>query len=139
MYCYNNPMLYYGIPIPIDNSELYQYVLKQLISKYKKSYTFECQDDIDDFLMDMSLEADESIDISFGIQNIEFTNLNNEFKPINSKSILILSGDHKTSNLYSTPFESKKECIEFYKQEFSNILPKNFDYENNIGTILYVS
>lgn len=139
MYCYNNPMLYYGIPIPIDNSELYQYVLKQLISKYKKSYTFECQDDIDDFLMDMSLEADESIDISFGIQNIEFTNLNNEFKPINSESILILSGDHKTPNLYSTPFESKKECIEFYKQEFSNILPKNFDYENNIGTILYVS
>ena len=136
-YYNNNAIIHYGIPIPMDNSDLYKYVLKQLISKHEHLYTIDCKEDTGDFLIDLSLQ--ENINVSFDVENIEFINLNYDYRPIYVNNILTLSGNHNAPNLYSTPFKSKADCIKYYEQEFGDILPTDFDYENNIGIIYYVS
>lgn len=134
----NYAIINYGIAIPIDNSELYQYVLERLISKNQDLYETICKKNIDDFLVELSLQPYRDIDVSFDVEGIEFINLDKDYKSIYVDNILILVGDHETPTLYSTPFKSKEDCIEHYKQKFKNILPKNFDYKNNIGEISYV-
>ena len=56
-----------------------------------------------------------------------------------TKKIFILFGDHEYPTLYSAPFKSKEDCVNYYKENFGDILPKDFNYENNIGKISYIT
>lgn len=111
----NYAIINYGIAIPMDNSELYQYVLERLISKNQDLYETVCKKNIDDFLVELSLQPHRDIDVSFDVEGVEFTNLDKDYKSIYVDNILILVGDHEAPTLYSTPFKSKEDCIEHYE------------------------
>ena len=123
---------HYGIAIPINGSKLYEHVLKQLASKYLGYYQ-EANDELD--FLDML----DFTNVSYEAEDIGIITLAGEYKEIYTNDILILIGDHEYPNLYSAPFKSKEDCIQFYKQQFGDILPKDFNYENNIGKISYVT
>ncbi len=127
------PTYYYGIPIPIDNSELYQHVLKKLISKHSQLYQ-ECQKDELTFLTELQFTY-----VPYDAEDIGFISLDNEYEPFYNKKIFILFGDHEYPTLYSAPFKSKEDCVNYYKENFGDILPKDFNYENNIGKISYIT
>ena len=129
----NYSITYYGIAIPIDNSRLYKHVLKQLISKHSQLYQ-ECQKDELTFLTELQFTY-----VPYDAEDIGFISLNNEYEPFYNKKIFILFGDHEYPTLYSAPFKSKEDCVNYYKENFGDILPTDFDYENNIGKISYVN
>ena len=126
---------YYGITIPLDGSEQYDYIIKKLASKYKELYK---DNDEYNFLDSVQYEEYESLVLTTNAEESEIINLNGNYKYL-PEDFLILIGDHSVPNLYSTPFKSKEDCINHYKQKFGDILPDNFDYENNIGKITYIS
>lgn len=125
---------YYGIAIPLDGSEQYDYIIKRLASKYKELYK---DNDEYNFLDSVQYEEYESLVLTTNAEESEIINLNGNYKSL-PEDFLILIGDHSVPNLYSTPFKSKDDCINHYKQKFSDILPDDFDYENNIGKITYI-
>ena len=129
----NYTITYYGIAIPIDSSELYTHVLKQLASKYPEYYQEVYEDELD------FLNIFDFTNVSYEAEDIGIITLAGEYKDIYTNNILILIGDHEYPNLYSSPFKSKKDCINHYKKQFGDILPKDFNYENNIGKISYVT
>lgn len=128
----NYAITYYGILIPIDGSKLYTHVLKQLASKYLGYYQ-EANDELD-FLNELDFTH-----TSYEAEDIGINTLAGEYRKIYANDILILIGDHEYPNLYSAPFKSKEDCIEYYKKQFGDILPTDFNYENNIGKISYVT
>ena len=127
---------YYGILIPIDYSKQWQFILKKLISKNKKLYN-KSRRDIFNFLYALQFQENQSIHTVYNVEDIEMMTLNGHDKPIFDEDILILVGDHAVPNLYSAPFKSKNECIQHYKDQFGDILPENFNYEDHIGMISY--
>lgn len=129
----NYAITYYGIPIPIENSKLYQHVLKKLISKHSQLYQ-ECQKDELTFLTELQFTY-----VPYDAEDIGFISLDNEYEPFYNKKIFILFGDHEYPTLYSAPFKSKEDCVNYYKENFRDILPKDFNYENNIGKISYIT
>ena len=128
----------YGIVIHIDESEQYNYVVKKLISKNKKFYK-DLDEDEFDFLNELQYQAEQSLHVSYDAENIEIITLNGDDREIYAIDVLILIGNHDVPTLYSAPFKSKQDCINHYKKQFGDILPKDFDYENNIGRISYVT
>jgi hypothetical protein len=129
----NYTITYYGIAIPINEEPLYKHILKQLMSKHHDLY-LKCYQDEFDFLNKLPFT-----NISYQAEDIEVITLTGNYKPIYVDDILILVGDHDTPNIYSAPFKSKQACIKHYKKQFGDILPKDFDYENNIGKISYIT
>lgn len=128
----------YGIVIPIDESEQYDYVVKKLISKNKQFYKNLDKDEFD-FLNELQYQDGQSLHVSYDAENIEIITLNGDDREIYAIDVLILIGNHNVPTLYFAPFKSKKDCIKHYKKQFGDILPKDFDYENNIGRISYVT
>lgn len=128
----NYTITYYGIAIPIDGSELYTHVLKQLASKYLGYYQ-EANDELD------FLDTLDFTNVSYEAEDIGIITLAGEYKDIYTNDILILIGEHEYPNLYSAPFKSKEDCITYYKEKFGDILLTDFNYENNIGKISYVT
>lgn len=134
----NYTITHYGIIIPIDDSKLYNHVIKQLISKNKQLYKISDEDELD-FLYELQFKEEQSFHISYNAENIEIITLNDDDREIYAIDVLILIGNHDVPTLYSAPFKSKQDCINHYKKQFGDILPKDFDYENNIGRISYVT
>lgn len=134
----NYTITYYGIAIPIDDSEQYNYIVEQLISKNKQFYKDLDEDDFN-FLQELQFQEEQSLHVSYDAEDIEVITLKGDYKPLYVEDILILVGDHKIPNLYSSPFKSKQDCINHYKKQFGDILPKDFDYESNIGKISYIT
>lgn len=128
----------YGIVIPIDESEQYDYVVKKLISKNKQFYKNLDKDEFD-FLNELQYQDGQSLHVSYDAENIEIITLNGDDREIYAIDVLILIGNHNVPTLYFAPFKSKEDCIKHYKKQFGDILPKDFDYENNIGRISYVT
>lgn len=134
----NYTITHYGIIIPIDNSSQYNHVVKQIISKNKQLYEISDEDELD-FLYELQFKEKQSFHVSYNAESIKMITLNDDYREIYSTDILILIGNHDIPNLYLAPFKSKEDCIEHYKNQFGDILPKDFDYENNIGKISYVT
>ena len=132
----NYAVVTYGIIIPMDNSNLYQHVIEQLISKHQNLYQ-DCNKEELDFLFELQA-TDNQYTIAQDVEDLCFVTLAGCYESIYSDDVLILMGYHDTPTLYSSPFKSKEDCINRYKQQFGDLLPTNFDYENNIGGISYV-
>ena len=128
----------YGIVIPIDNSPQYNHVVKQLISKNKQFYE-DLNKDETDFLYELPFQTNQSLHVTYDTESINIITLNGDYREIYATDILILIGNHEEPSLYSAPFKSKEECIRYYKNQFDDLLPKDFDYEGNIGKITYVT
>lgn len=135
MSMHNYAITYYGLTIPLDGSEQYNYIIKQLASKYKDLYE---DDDEYTFLDNVQYQENDSIVLVTDAEDPDITNLNDGCRTL-PEDFLVLIGDHSVPTLYSTPFKSKEDCINHYKQKFGDILPEDFDYKNNIGRISYIT
>lgn len=135
MSMHNYAIFYYGLAIQLDGSEQYDYIMKQLASKYKDLYE---NNDEYDFLDNLQYQENDSLVLVTDAEDPEIINLKGNYRTL-PEDFLILIGDHKVPTLYSSPFTSKEDCINQYKQQFGDILPKDFDYENNIGRISYIT
>ena len=113
-------------------------LLKNLFQKNKKFYK-DLDEDEFDFLNELQYQAEQSLHVSYDAENIEIITLNGDDREIYAIDVLILIGNHDVPTLYSAPFKSKQDCINHYKKQFGDILPKDFDYENNISRISYVN
>ena len=134
----NYTSTYYGIAIPMNEEPLYQHILKQLISKHNDFY-LECDQDDIVFISQLQFQEEKSLHYPYDPEDINVITLAGDYKPIYVDDVLILIGNHTFPNLYSAPFTSKEACIKHYKKKFGDILPKDFDYENNIGKISYLT
>lgn len=135
MSMHNYAITYYGLAIPTDGSEQYNYIIKQLASKHKELY--EINDEYN-FLDHVREQQVTPLELITEAEDSEIINLNGNYKSL-PEDFLILIGNHKVPTLYSSPFKSKEDCINHYKQHFGDILPQDFDYENNIGRISYIT
>ena len=123
----------YGIIIPSD-SKTYNYVLEKLKEKHP-DYFNDGQDEFEHLYYINDIEPNLNHEHNVSQFEIEKINGNNIFKVGTNVSILILNGDHEKPTLVTSPFKSHDECIKHYKNQFNDILPKDFDYEENIGKI----
>ena len=135
MSMHNYAITYYGLAIPTDGSEQYNYIIKQLASKYKDLYE---NNDEYGFLSDVQYQENDSLVLVTDAEDPEIINLKGNYKSL-PEDFLVLIGDHSVPTLYSSPFKSKEDCVNLYKEQFGDILPKDFDYENNIGRISYIT
>lgn len=69
--------------------------------------------------------------------DIDMYTLSEKGYTYNYEDIIILKGGHKFPSLIHSPFNSKEDCIEHYKEIYCEILPEDFDYENHIGEITF--
>lgn len=83
-------------------------------------------------------KENDSIVLVNDAEDPEIINLKGNYRSL-PEDFLVFIGDHKVPTLYSSPFKSKEDCINHYKKQFGDILPKNFDYESNIGKISYIT
>ena len=114
------------------------FFLKKLISKNHDLY-LDCDQDDLVFVSQLQFQENESIHYPYEPEDIQVITLAGDYEPIYVDDILILFGNHDVPTLYSSPFKSKEDCINHYKKQFGDILPKDFNYENNIGRISYVT
>ena len=135
MSMHNYAITYYGLTVLLDTTEQHNYIIKQLASKYKDLYK---NNDEYDFLDNVQHKENDSIVLVTDAEDPEIINLKGNYRSL-PEDFLVLIGDHKIPNLYLSPFKSKEDCINHYKQQFGDILPKDFDYENNIGKISYIT
>lgn len=135
MSMHNYAITYYGLTITLDGTDQHNYIIKQLASKYKDLYK---NDDEYEFLNNIQYQENDSIVLVTDAEDPEIINLKGNYRSL-PEDFLILIGDHDVPTLYSSPFKSKENCINQYKKQFGDILPKDFDYENNIGKISYIT
>lgn len=135
MYCFKE---WYGITIPINESQESQYVLNHLISKYKDIYD-NCGQELTEFLNYLKYDNDMLIFFDYHVNDAELITIDGALKTLYDDELLILAGDHDIPNLYTTAFASKEDCLNYYKKEFGDILPKNFKYAENLGKLTYIT
>lgn len=135
MSMHNYAISYYGLTILLDGSPQHDYILKQLASKYKDLYE---NNDEYDFLDNVQYQENDSLVLVTDAEDPEIINLKGNYRNL-PEDFLILIGDHSVPTLYSSPFKSKEDCVNHYKQLFGDILPEDFNYENNIGKISYIT
>lgn len=123
----------YGILIQSD-SENYTYVLDRLKEKHP-DYFNDGQDEFEHLYYINDIEP--KLNHEHNISQVEIEKINGDilFKVGTNVSLLILNGDHEKPTLVTSPFKTNEECIQHYKNQFNDILPKNFNYEKNIGKI----
>ena len=123
----------YGILIQSD-SENYTYVLDRLKEKHP-DYFNDGQDEFEHLYYINDIEP--KLNHEHNISQVEIEKINSDilFKVGTNVSLLILNGDHEKPTLVTSPFKTNEECIQHYKNQFNDILPKNFNYEENIGKI----
>lgn len=123
----------YGILIQSD-SGTYQYILEKLKEKHP-DYFNDDQDEFEHLYYINDIEP--NLNHEHNISQVEIEKINGDiiFKVGTNVSLLILNGDHAKPTLVTSPFKSNDECINHYKNQFNDILPEDFDYEENIGKI----
>ena len=135
MYCFKE---WYGITIPINESQESQYVPNQIISKYKDIYD-DCGQELTEFLNYLKYDNDMLIFFDYHVNDAEIITIDGALNTLYDDKLLIFAGDHDIPNLYTSPFTSKEDCINYYKKEFGDILPKNFKYAENLGKLTYIT
>lgn len=123
----------YGIAIPSNYRE-YDYILDKLKEKHP-DYFNDGQDEFEHLYYIHDIEP--NISHHHNIDVYELENFNN-FESItvsDAHPIIVLHGDHEKPTLVKSPFKSNQECVNHYKNQFGNILPNDFNYENAIAKI----
>ena len=123
----------YGILIQSD-SGTYKYILEKLKEKHP-DYFNDGQDEFEHLYYINDIEP--NLNHEHNVITLEIENIKGFYKSrtgVNT-SLLILNGDHEKPTLVTSPFETNEECIQYYKNQFKDILPENFNYEENIGKI----
>lgn len=123
----------YGILIQSD-SVTYEYILEKLKEKHP-DYFNDGQDEFEHLYYINDIEP--NLNHEHNVMTLEIENIKGFYKSrtgVNT-SLLILNGDHEKPTLVTSPFKTNEECIQHYKNQFNDILPKNFNYEENIGKI----
>lgn len=90
---------------------------------------------------DININPKIDIDVTYiedsPINNIDIYTLKEDLKTYHFEYVIILQGQHRFPTLTQSPFRSKYDCINHYKGICGELLPDDFDYENNIGEISY--
>lgn len=123
----------YGIAIPSNYRE-YDYILDKLKEKHP-DYFNDGQDKFEHLYYINDIEPNISHTHNVFVYELESMNGLEKITISDSKPILILHGDHQKPTLLTSPFKSNQEYINHYKNQFGNLLPNDFDYENTIGKI----
>lgn len=126
----------YGIVV-LPKTTVFDRVIENLAVKFKDIYEKKDKDAIN-FVKELNGVSEFDISFVSDIEDLSLFNLNEENEEWYEEQALLLLGSHNRPNLYSSPFTSKEECVNFYKKEFGGILPQDFDYMANIGEISYV-
>ena len=127
----------YGIALPSHSKE-YEYVLQKLKTLHP-DYFNDGESEFEHLYYIHDIEPNISHHHNINVYELE--NINN-FESItvsDAHPILVLHGNHEKPTLISSPFKSKEDCVNHYKQLFGDILPEDFDYKNNIGKITYIT
>ena len=123
----------YGILIQSD-SGTYEYILEKLKEKHP-DYFNDGQNEFEHLYYINDIEP--NLNHEHNVMTLEIENIKGFYKSrtgVNT-SLLILNGDHEKPTLVTSPFKTNEECIQYYKNQFKDILPNNFNYEENIGKI----
>lgn len=78
------------------------------------------------------------VDILTDVEDIQFTNLDGVTTRLDSYVYLVFNTSHEVPTMVSSPFTSKRACVRYYKELFSDLLPKDFPYEQYLGTFSYL-
>lgn len=123
----------YGITLPSHSKE-YEYVLQKLKTLHP-DYFNDGESEFEHLYYIHDIEP--NISHHHNIDVYELENFNN-FESItvsDAHPIIVLHGDHEKPTLVKSPFKSNQECVNHYKNQFGNILPNDFNYENAIAKI----
>ena len=123
----------YGIAIPSNYRE-YDYILDKLKEKHP-DYFNDGQDEFEHLYYINDIEPNISHEHNVNVYELESMNGLEKIIVSDPEPILVLSGDHYKPTLVTSPFKTTEECVNHYKNQFGNLLPDNFDYENTIGKI----
>ena len=127
----------YGIIIPSD-FKTYNYVLEKLKTLHP-DYFNDGEDEFEQLYYINDIEPNISYHHNVVIYEIESLKDKENLIISDLTGLLVLHGDHPKPTLVTSPFKSNEECIEHYRNQFNDILPKDFNYENNIGKISYIA
>ena len=123
----------YGIAIP-EHSVEYYYVLEKLKTLHP-DYFNDGQDEFEHLYYINDIEPNITHHHNIDIYELENFNNLESITVSDAHPILVLHGNHEKPTLISSPFKTTDECVNHYKNQFGNILPDDFDYENTIGKI----
>lgn len=123
----------YGIAIPSNYRE-YDYILDKLKEKHP-DYFNDGQDEFEHLYYINDIEPNISHENNVNVYELESIDGLEKIIISDVNGLLVLHGDHEKPTLIKSPFKSNQECINHYKNQFGNILPDDFDYENTIGKI----
>lgn len=123
----------YGIAIPSNYRE-YDYILDKLKEKHP-DYFNNGQDEFEHLYYINDIEPNISHEHNVNVYELESMNGLEKITISDVTGLLVLHGDHDKPTLVTSPFKSNQECVNHYKNQFENILPDDFDYENTIGKI----
>lgn len=123
----------YGIAIPSDYREYY-YILDKLKEKHP-DYFNDGQDKFEHLYYINDIEPNISHEHNVNVYELESIDGLEKITISDITGLLVLHGNHEKPTLVTSPFKSNQECINHYKNQFGNILPDDFDYENTIGKI----
>lgn len=125
----------YGILIP-ENTETFKTICKNLRELHPELQEYE------DNLVLLNIVESDYIDYNVeviyteGSETTIYT-LSSEYNTYNDNNYVVLKGMHGTPSLTSSPFNSKEECIEHYKEIYNELLQEHFPYEEKIGEITF--
>lgn len=92
-------------------------------------------------IKDINIDYKINIDVIYiedsPINDIDIYTLKEDLKTYHFEDVIVLQGQHRFPTLTQSPFRSKYDCINHYKEIYGELLPEDFDYENNIGEISY--
>lgn len=90
---------------------------------------------------EINIDYKINIDVTYiedsPINDIDIYTLKEDLKTYHFEDVIVLQGQHRFPTLTQSPFRSKYDCIKHYKEIYGELLPEDFDYENNIGEISY--
>lgn len=130
---YNYTVDTYGIAIPSNYRE-YNYILDKLKEKHP-DYFNDGQDEFEHLYYVNDIEPNISHAHNVYVYELESIDGFEKITMSDTQPIIILHGDHEKPTLLTSPFKSNDECINHYKNQFGNLLPDDFNYENTIGKI----
>lgn len=123
----------YGIAIT-SHSKQYESILEKLKEKHP-DYFNDGQDEFEHLYYINDIEPNISHHHNVNIYKIETIDGQKSASISDVNALLVLHGDHDKPTLITSPFKSNQECIDYYKKQFGNILPDDFNYENTIAKI----
>lgn len=123
----------YGIAIPSNYRE-YDYILDKLKEKHP-DYFNDGQDEFEHLYYINDIEPNISHEHNVNVYELESMNGLEKIIISDPQPILVLRGDHDKPTLVTSPFKTTEECVNHYKNQFGNLLPDDFDYENTIGKV----